>query len=146
MFISHPYLLSANWSPAAPSTPVVFNWQIDSAVCKPGHLQKTPDWLGVKCHRVTQHQVDRNVALWPDVPRVEHKLSDKRSITCLNNVNCRKDEHVPCAVSREQSESPRLTRSYVISAELRSECVSSAAQKSKFNRLLTCVYSGQRER
>ncbi|KAI9530362.1 hypothetical protein NQZ68_004379 [Dissostichus eleginoides] len=34
---------------ASPSTPVVFNWQIDSAVCKPDHLQETPDRLVVKC-------------------------------------------------------------------------------------------------
>lgn len=43
----------------------------------------------------------------------------------------------------ESSESPCFPRSYVISAELRSECISSA-QKPEFNCLLTRVYSGQR--
>lgn len=70
---------------------------------------------------------------------------EPRSITCLNDINCGKDENLPCTVLRKKSESPCFPRSYIISAELRSECVSSA-QKPKFNCLLTRVYSGQRER
>lgn len=148
MFISHPPLLcrSANRSPAAPSSPAVFNWQIDCAVCKPGHLQKTADWLVVKCHRVTKHQADHNVALWPDVPG--------RAYTWWQMVHYIFEHHEFWMGEKmktfptlcwESSESPSFPLSYIIIAELRSEC-SSSAQKPKFNCLLARVYPGRRER
>lgn len=138
MFISHPCLLcfSANWRPAAPGTPVVFNWQIDSAVCKPGHLQETPDLLVVKCHRVTKHQADHNVALWPDVPgrtqtqwQIIHYMFEPHELWMVEKIKT-----FP-TLYWEGNESQCFPWSHVISVELRSKCISS-----------THVHPGQRER
>ncbi len=148
MFISHPRLFcfSANWSPAASSTPVVFNWHIDSAVWKLDHLQKTSDWRGGKmpqsyktpsrpqCGFVARCPPGRAQTLWQMI----HYMFEQHELWMVEKMNT-----FP-TLCWESSESPCFPPSYVISAELRSECLSSA-QKPKFNCLVTHVYSGQKE-
>lgn len=160
MFISHPCLLClpASWSPAAPSTPVVFNWRIDSAVRKPGHLQKTPDWLVVKCHRVTKHQADHNVALWPDVRSRAWTRWQTIQYVCLSSINFewwRRWKPLPHCVEKAVSHrafpwAMLLVQSWEVSAFPLFGCQSLTVSSLVFTQdrknnsgSVSCVYSGR---